>query len=184
ERERDDRREQIRLDEADAIRDTVTDRVLAGHVEGLRRDVGAKDLDLAESPPAAQRRRQGDRDGAAAGAYVGDPQRGGSRRPWRGRQPAHDLSLGELHDQLGFGARNQCPRIDREGETVELLEATYVGDRLAVRPPFAVGLIDASWAVADDDLRVGEQAGLVDADGFREEQLGVQTRTLRPAGAQ
>src|SRR5207244_1045100 len=39
-------------------------------------------------------------------------------------------------------------------------------------------------SVADNDLRVGEQRGLVGADGFREQQLGVESRTLRPAGAQ
>ena len=91
------------------------------------------------TPPQPDGQR--DRDRAAPRPDVDDPE---VRLPG-GRaleaEPAHDLVLRELDEALRLGPRDQRPRVDLEGEPVELLEPADVGDRLAGRAPLEIGPI-------------------------------------------
>ena len=80
-----------------------------------------------------------DRDRPAAGADVGDPDR--IAAPARagaglaGRSASRRIDLGDrrVDERLRLRPRDQRPRVDREGEPVELLDPADVGDRLAGR---------------------------------------------------
>src|SRR5207244_7091599 len=179
ERRRDDRRQEVGLDEPDAIRDRVAHRVLAGQVERIRRIVGAQDLDLAEGAATPQRYSEADRNRGAAGADVRDPDGWRAPRPRRRGEPLEDLRFGELDEALGLRARDERAGVSREREAVKLLEAADVGDGLTGRPPDERLLVTRRRAVAHDRLGMGDYDRSVGADRVGEEQLGVEPRALR-----
>ncbi len=140
---------------ADAVRDRVPNGVLAGQVERLGRDVGRDDVTSASAPPAAERHGEGDRDRPAARPDVDDPDGcAPAGRAADGESP-HHLGLGELDEALGLGPRDQRPGVDREGQSVELLEAADVGDGLAGSPSFQRGPIGGLGIDADRAPRGG-----------------------------
>ena len=117
-----DRRQQVGLDEAQPVGDPVADRVLAGELERLGRDVGRDDLDVAERLALAQRGRERDGDRATARADIGDPDGLRADRPRSQGETIHHLAFGELDDELGLRPRDEARGIGREGQPVELLE--------------------------------------------------------------
>ena len=112
----------------------MADRVLAGQVERIGGDVDGEDLDRL----AGARRPQSATASATATAPLPVPtstiRSGTAAGRARRAQPAHDLGLGELDEPLRLGPRDERPRVDAEGQPVELLEAADVGDRLAGSP--------------------------------------------------
>ena len=135
--------------------DAVPLGVGARHLQRAGRDVDGDD--------GRRREQLGERhrDGARAGADVGDARGGGPDGPappaLRGPSPDRParpaaVSLARLLDQrLGVGARHQHARVDGELEAPELLLADEVGDRLARLAPLD--------ELADGGELVGAAAG-------------------------
>ena len=99
------RRQQIGFDERDPVGDRVTDGILAGKLEGIRRDVGREDRDSVGRATLPQLDREGDRDRAASRADIHDPQRAPARR--RRSEPADHSLHRQLDEALRLRPRDQ-----------------------------------------------------------------------------
>ena len=100
------------------------------------------------------------------------------------REPADHLLLGQLDETLRLRARDERPGVDRERQSVELLEPPDVRDGLTGRPPGDGLAIGRLCIGAHRRVGVGDDRGPVDADGVRQEQLGVEPRRFRAARRQ
>ena len=101
----------------------ASDRDLVDRTRRRRRSDGERDRDRAAARPDVER----------PAAVVARP----AARPSASRRM---ISLERQVDEpLGLGSRDERPRVDGEGEPVELLDAADVGDRLAGRPPVQRG---------------------------------------------
>ena len=113
------------------------DRVLAGEVERVRPEVRGQDHGRPRRAPrdasAARRRRRSRRRRCRFRRRPGGPARRRARLP-----PVSRAIVSTMHrfDQpLGLRPRDQRPRVDREGDPEELLDAADVGDGLAGQAP-------------------------------------------------
>ena len=177
-------RQQVRQSEFDPIRDRVTDGILAGELERVGRDVHREDLDRLERVQAPERDSERDRDRAAPRTDVRDPKRRRATTAARRSEPAHDLGLGEVDEQLGLGPRDEGPLVDLERQPVELLEPADVRHRLAGRAAFDVRLVAARGVGPDRRLGMGQHDRPSDPDRVSEQQLRVEPRRLRSSGDQ
>ena len=70
--------------------------------------------------------------------------RGAARPGRRPGQAGHDLGDRPVDEELGLGPRDERPRVHRQRDPVELLDAADVGDRLAQFPPVDEGQVAAT----------------------------------------
>ncbi len=178
-------RQQVGDREADPVGDRVADGVLACEIERIRGDVDGEDLDRLERPELAEPDGQRDRDRAAPGPDVHDPERRGGRLiAGQDTQPAHDLGLRELDQALRLRSRDQRSRIRLEREPVELLEPAQVRDGLAGGAALEIGSVAAGRVRPDRCVVVGDHGRPAHPDRVPEEQLGIEPWRLGSCGGQ
>ena len=105
-------------------------------------------------------------------------------RPRARGQASHDLVPRQVDEALRLGPRDQCARIDLEGEPVELLDPAQVGDRLAGRPPLEIGAIPPGGIGPDRRLGMRDHGRPARPDRLAQQQLGVEARRLGPGSRQ
>ena len=156
---REERREEVTFEEADAGVETEAAGVVAGDGEGGRGDVDGSEVGVLEDGGE----RDGDR--AGAGADVGDV------------KMRVGLGAGEVEDgfdeMLGFGAWDEDFGGDAEGEAEELLRAGEVLERMlrgAAGDERAEGVEVRRGQVV---VGVGEEPGTVAMQDVGEQGLGV-----------
>ena len=181
----DDRRQEVRLEEREAVGDRVTDRVLAGEVQRLGRDVDGDGRHLA----GRRRRRRSATSSAMAIAplpvptstiRIGGEPTGRAAAASRRITSASASSTSRSVSGRGMSAR----RVDREGQAVELLDPPDVRDGLAGRAPVEGRPVGRLGVGADRRVGVREDRGPVDPDGMPEQELGVEARRLRTGGGE
>ena len=173
-------RDQVAMDQLDAILYRMECDVALGDLQGLRGNIDRDDSAI------GCMFRDSHGDATASGAYVGDLGHGG-------RFELSDSIDRFDDDMLGFAARDQARGIDLEWEGIELLFSDEVGDRLMGRaspdqfPKFAFDLLGrflVELGVQIDALvpaRVGEQYFGIEARGGRAAFLEVLTGPLQQA---
>ena len=132
-------------------------RVLARHVDRVRRVVDARD------PHALALLRDGERNRAAAGTDI-----------------QHALTvLGQVHEQLRLGSRHEHAMVDDQLELAEVRAPEDVGDRLASHAA-AHHVIEAERLVhVEPAAGVGVQCRAVHAERCGQQHLGVELRCVR-----
>ena len=138
----------------------------------------AQDLDLGQHLATPQENRQRDGDGSAPAAHVGDPQRRGSDRASCRAQSRDDLTFGEFDQQLGLRSRDEGPRIRREGQPEEFLEASNVGNGLAIGAPLQLSRERRLRPGRHRRFGMGQHDSAIDANRPCQQELGVQARCL------
>ena len=111
---------------------------------------------------------QRERDGAAAGAEVGDGVAGTRLQPLQ-RQ---------LDQQFGLGTRDQGVRRDLEFQRPEFATTGQVGERRAVGTRAEQRAVVRHHRVLGDPLRPREQVTARALEGVGEQQLGLEARAV------
>ena len=175
--------QQVGRFERDPVPDPMDHPVLAGQIESVQRDVDCADLDVGRGhPPCAKGDRQCHDDRAAACPDVDDAERPGPVDATG--QPGHDLGDRPVDEELGLRARDERSCIHRQRDPMEFFDAAQIGHRLAQFPPVDEGQVVGFRVNPDRRVAVGDDGRPVDADREREQQLGIQSRSVGSSRAQ
>ena len=153
-------REEIGLEEGDAVAEVEAAGVVLGDGEGGRIEVGGGDVGGGEVGG------DGDGDGAGAGADVEDARgaEGGA-----GGDPVQD----GFDQELGFGAGDEGVAGDTEVEAVELLMAGEVLDGFFGGAAGDEGAVGAEEGGGELGVGVGDEPGAVAEEEMGEQSLGL-----------